>query len=414
MLGKDILRKAYLSPTFRFGTATRAISISYTPGLAITVTLSWIADVYLNTQLDVEISFDGGTTWVIAKNNATATGFIIASVPGSYDILVRFCFYSTRLDIAPVLESFNATVHQQPSLYSVAFLVLQDYGLNLNTDFWIDPELFDFLIDYGWIDPITYRDALKLIVTAALAYVYVDRNNIIRIEGSDYLETYRASSVKTISRSEYFERANPDVWDSIKNSVAVTTQPLEPDATSQVYGAQIDVAKGTSVTVTVKYTKTPVQNAAATLTTPPTGCNITSETYYTWGAIVTISNTDTSDHTVTLDIEGEQLTVKNSTVVEEIDSASIRDFGEIVYQFPNNSFVQSTAIAKLIAQKLVASMSNARRDMSMAWRGNPAIDIGDKIKTDDSRTSQAFYWITHREITFDGSYKESINGRLAQ
>jgi len=48
-------------------------------------------------------------------------------------------------------------------------------------------ELQEFLIPYAYFEPVSHRETLRQIATACAGQVYVDRKNVIRVEGPSFL-----------------------------------------------------------------------------------------------------------------------------------------------------------------------------------------------------------------------------------
>lgn len=292
------------------------------------------------------------------------------------------------------------------TLYDIIEAACQDFGM-LAGSYWIDPTLDVEIIPYAYIDKTKHREAIRLAVEAGLATATMDRLGVLRIEGHDFMRLNNTESEKAISAAEYFTRKNPSRFSQICNVVNVNALPLSPDASpSLVYqNTQVVIPAGESVTVTAIYTDKPVLSASASLVSPPGGVSITGSTYYPWGADVTIHNSGGAEATVELDVSATVLRVSSGSKAQARDESSIAEFGELAYDFPDNPLIQSHAIAQEIADIILASYANARRDLSQEWRGDPALELGDRITTDDSRNSQNQYYIVRQSLAWDGTLR---------
>lgn len=297
-------------------------------------------------------------------------------------------------------------VQQNVSLYALAEQVLHDVGL-LPGEYWIDPVLQQTVIPWAWLQPMSHREALRLIAEAALAVVYADRDGVVRIETMGRVP---ATPVLTITADDYFPPLQaPSRQDQVANEIVVTTQPLRPaDAPQEVYRSTtpISVPAGQTVTVRVQYNQPPVIEAEASLVLPPAEVSITDVTYFAWGAEVTIQNTGTSAVDVTLVITGKPLSVQGGEQVVARDPVSITENGVLRYQYPDNPLVQTLAQAQAIATALLASAKDPRRDLELEWRGNPALELGDRVTV----VGQDVH-VIRQEITWAGALSARMTGR---
>jgi hypothetical protein len=157
-----------------------------------------------------------------------------------------------------------------------------------------------------------------------------------------------------------------------------------------------------------------VLEAEALLDNPPSGCSIYSATYYAWGAVITLQNTNAEEKTVELYVKGKPLKVIGSQEVISEDDQSVLDNGELIYEFPKNHLIQTKTIAEKIAAKLLASYKDPRRDLTMDWRGNPALELTDRITTYDYRDENtADFHVIGQELSYDGVLTATLKGRRA-
>jgi hypothetical protein len=158
----------------------------------------------------------------------------------------------------------------------------------------------------------------------------------------------------------------------------------------------------------VYYNKTPVIDVVATLDSPPASVAITEATYYGWGASVSIRNTNLTDQQVMLVIEGKPLTVRNKERAIARDETSITENGVLTFEFPANPLVQTLAQAQAIADALLASVKDPRRDIEFDWRGNPALELGDRVTVKGKD-----YHVIRQEISWQGYLSARLTGRRA-
>jgi hypothetical protein len=296
------------------------------------------------------------------------------------------------------------------TLYNIATFVLQDAGLYPG-EWVIDPSLQNIVIPYAWFDPISHRDALRQIAEAGLATVYADRDGKIRIES---FALTGGTSELTITEDEYFPPLSaPSKQEGVANEIVVATHPIEPVTTAvEVYKSSTPstIPANTTRLVTVYYSTTPVMDAAASLVDPPAGVSIVAgETaYYAWGAKVAVQNTNTSDQEVIVKVDGKTFKALSKERVVARDDASILDNGVLQYEFPTNPLVQTLGQAEAIANALLASFKDPRRDIDMTWRGNPALLLGDRITVKGQD-----YHVIRQEIEWAGVLSARLTARKA-
>lgn len=311
-----------------------------------------------------------------------------------------------RLELLRKSTYRSSQVQQNVSLYALAEQVLRDAGLH-PWEYVIDPALQQIVVPWAWLQPMSHREALRIIAEAALAVVYADRDGVVRIEA---MGSVPAEPVLEITPDDYFPPLQtPSRQDQVANEIVVTTQPLRPaDDPQQVYRSTtpITVPAGQTVTVTAKYNQPPVIEAAASLVSPPVGVSITGATYYAWGAEVTIQNAGASSADVTLVITGKPLSVQGGEQVVARDPVSITENGVLRYQYPDNPLVQTLQQATAIAQALLASAKDPRRDIEVEWRGNPALELGDRVTV----VGQDVY-VIRQELTWAGALSARLTGR---
>jgi len=314
-----------------------------------------------------------------------------------------------RLELLRKSTYSTSQVQQNKTLYDLAVAVLQDAGLK-SDEYWVDPELQQYTIPYAYFEPQSHREALRKIAEACLGQVYCDRNGIVRVEGPSLLASKTTADL-TITQDDYFKKDNPVRWGQIANYIEVETQPLRPDVSQEVYRSNdpVSIAAGQTLTLTVYYNQTPCINASASLV-GATNTIISAATYYAWGADITLKNNGTTAESVTIVINAQPLKIMNKEKAIAKDEQSITDNGLIRYTFPANSLVQTLSIAQTIANKLLASFKDPRRDVEVEWRGNPALLLGDRAKVTD-RNEQNDYYVVRQELEYSGALRARLSGR---
>jgi len=313
-----------------------------------------------------------------------------------------------RLELLRKSTYQTSQVLVNKTLYELAEIVLQDAGLNSN-EYIIDTDLQTIVVPYAWFSPVSHREALRRIAEAGLAVVYQNRDSKIQIESMIIAED---EPVLEITDDDYFPPLRaPSRQDQVANEIIVDTQPLRPATTpEEVYRSNepIAIPASSTKTITAYYNKEPVIEAVASLDNPPDGVSIIGANYYGWGASIKIRNTNENDEEVTLVINGKPLEVRNKERAIARDEASIIENGVLTYEFPANPLVQTLSQAQMIADTLLASAKEPRRDIDLEWRGNPALELGDRVTVKGKD-----YHVIRQELDWQGYLLARLTGRRA-
>jgi len=336
-----------------------------------------------------------------------------------------------RLELLRKSTYSNSVVQQNKTLYELAEMVLQDAGLT-EEEYWIDAELQEYVVPYSYFESQSHREALRKIAEACLGQVYCDRNGIIRIEGPSYTENRARQAVGTyflegaypaeaesieaygIGPDDYFSKNNPLNWSEIANYIEVETQPLRPDAEEEVYRSNdpVSINAGETKAITAYYNHTPCIDAVASIEGTGT---IIDATYYAWGATVKVYSDTAGEFTLVINAKPLKILNKEKAIAQ--DEESITDNGKLRYEFPKNPLVQTLDVAQKIADKLLQYYKEPRRDVSIEWRGNPALELGDIIIVPDYQRdnidNRGYYYIIKQELEYDGSLRATLKGRRA-
>jgi len=336
-----------------------------------------------------------------------------------------------RLELLRKSTYSTSYVQENKTLYELAEIVLNDAGL-IPEEYYIDLELSDYLVPYSWFGEQSHREALRKIAEACLGQVYCSREGIIRIEGPSHMEGIISESTGTfflegtfpaeidgiieaygIGPDDYYTKDNPLKWSEIANYIEVETQPLRPDTLQEVYRSNdpISISSGQTKNMTVFYNESPCINAAASLEDAPAGCVISNATYYAWGANIEVSSSATGTFTLVINAQPMKILNKEKAIAQ--DENSIIDNGRLKYSFPANPLIQTLEMAQAVADKLLASFKDPRRDLELDWRGNPALLLNDLIVVPDYKDSRGYYYVTKNELEFDGTLRARLSGRRA-
>jgi hypothetical protein len=93
----------------------------------------------------------------------------------------------------------------------------------------------------------------------------------------------------------------------------------------------------------------------------------------------------------------------------ETDGESVRRYGEKALVINDNNLIQTTEIAELIAESIVAITASASRDIDLDWRGDPTDELGDVVSVNGTHGV-----IVAQELNFNGALKASMQIRRVE
>ncbi len=313
-----------------------------------------------------------------------------------------------RLELLRLGEFKASTIYSGQTLKVLAETVLADAGLTVN-DYAIDAALNN-IIPYAWFEGLQYRNCLKRLAEAGLARVYCDHEGIITME--PYQNAAFAEFV--YDRHNSFNKNNPLAWSSVVNYVQVESAPRTAGADGTIYSDSntVVVPAGGSVTKFYMFLESPcVDVGTPTFTQSSTHITITDHTDYSWASSVTFANSAGADENVTsVSINGKILAVTGAETVTSSDAESITRIGKQAMSSPfTNVFIQSYARAKEIADALLASYKDPRRDVTIECRGNILLGLGSRIMAPEYLNgSLADYTIVRQTLRWDGGLTATI------
>jgi hypothetical protein len=327
-----------------------------------------------------------------------------------------------RMELLRKSDFFSGVLYENQTLKYLAEAVLEDAKLIYpDLVYTVDSALADFVIPYGWFKKQSHFAALNTIVTACLGRAYCDRLGVVKILGP----VIATPSVDEITGQNYFDIEQPANTEEIANVISVKTQPLQPSTVvdENVYTSSEDLSMVScdTETFTCEYKEAPIINAsieeidvsmegAGTFT-------VISSTWYAWGADIKVYCTVSG--LFKIKIKGTKFVVADSAVIIKRDTEtfnnSIREFGEQRYEFKDNPFVQTAAVANSIANTLLDSFRLTRKDANLNWRGNPAFELVDVLTLPEyvknGVDNKSDFYITKQQFEFDGGLKATLSGR---
>jgi len=237
-----------------------------------------------------------------------------------------------------------------------------------------------------------------------------------------------------ITADNYFKKNQPSKSEELKNVVRIPVSPLAlDDFDDELYisGTPLDFANAETKTIEIEFsdipTKSPEAKAyitdaegellyhATTGNITNTELNITTETYYAWGAGLVITNNTGSQKYIVIVVSGYPLIVKGGENIESRDEDGIIENGILVHELKANHLIQDRELGKNIADTLLDSYKTARKDINLDWRGNLDLNLRDEITVPEYDKNdiytEADFIIFKQTSDYDGTFKQATNGR---
>ena len=278
--------------------------------------------------------------------------------------------------------------------------------------------LFDYTVPICWFGKDNYMGLLRHLVEVGLGQAYMSKDDVLIIEdwnGNDGAETPDI----TLTTSSYFSKDLPENTDDLSNIIKVNVHTLtaageETTVYDSGEGGERSIAASSSETISIEFTSIPVSDPTIIIYEESTGVTMSVVSTYAYGADLLIENSEGTIGSYKIKATGTEYSYNVVTPIELRDETSIFMYGEKTYEYPNNHFVQTETVGNAIAAKLLATYKTLRKDLTIEWRGNPAVELGDTVQAPiyyKNPTSVASYVIVKNNIKFDGGLEYSTNAR---
>ena len=307
----------------------------------------------------------------------------------------------------------TSEIYENTTLYTFLETVLEDAKLQMpDLTYSIDARLADYTIPYAWLDRMSHMSAIRTIVEAAMGRAYCNRDGMLIILGCDDIG---GTSALAITKDHYFSKVQPAKTEEVANTINVAVLPLIEGASKTIYETQESL---TATTVQIKYSFAEKEKAAFTALAKAyevvggvrtaTEFTVTAATYYAWGADLTVANGGAEYDVV---ITGTMLELSGEEIATAEDADSIAEMGVLKYEFPKNPLIQNRTLGQNIADTLLASYADWRRDVDVDWRGNPALGLADVVTLPTYGVATDDFYAVRQTIDFDGTLRAKLSGR---
>ena len=321
-----------------------------------------------------------------------------------------------KLESLRTSQYSTSAVYENLSLGAMAARVFEAGSVTID-QYSIHEDLYDIIIPYAWTDNISCREALSRIAAAASGRVYCDRDGLVVLEPYVVPET----SEFEFTRDNFFSKDHPLAWTQIANYVEVHATPLIPTAAVEIYNdtTAFSVPAHTTPHQTVKkfciFSQTPAFDVVTPITFTTDGGTISVDniSIYSWAAEITFLNTGVSAANVTsITIMGKNLVPAGISASIASDEVSIRTCGKCDGPVIESELIQTETQAQAIADALLASYKDPRRDLTLSARGSIMLRLGSRVTAPDYLDAELTdYTILRQDITWDGGLRVDVTAR---
>lgn len=290
------------------------------------------------------------------------------------------------------------------TMYEITEDILQKGGLT-PSQYIISEELKNMVVPMAFIPKISVWDALQEIANAGLCKIYMDRQDrtIVRAESEVSIEeTVRISPsnmftyTSNITLTEFANSVNVEYCEITLSDDLVDTAEIE--VVLNPYESKVVECDYTS---DIAYASAVSDNAKVRISNFTSGVN---------AGTMTVSNTSGEYATAIITISGNAIEV-NSKKINKQDAESVDNFGVIEYTHPASELVQSSEHAVYIANILLGKMKANQGNITTTWRGNPALQLGDRYECEDRFGDTNKLICEYNKFSFDGGLKQETRGR---
>lgn len=296
-------------------------------------------------------------------------------------------------------------VKQNVSVYTFLTELFTLVGLKAS-EYNIDDVLKSQIINYAYPIVGKFGDTLVEIAKSHMCYIYVDRNDIVRVKSlripndviSIWNDDNQIISSKVIST---LQKENSGVMVTYHNKsiteeyslVTLSEQVLQPGETEF---PNVLIEKG------------PLYKAAHCLTESKNLTYVSGITYSPWDISLKITNTYTKSEVATITIYGSTISTEAKSCVSDYDKTLVNRVGIKMLEI-EGEYIDSESHANLLKSAFMRYISNPTPIIELTTRGNPCVTIGDVITINDNTNKiHRDLVITRQQFRYDGSLECTV------
>ena len=290
---------------------------------------------------------------------------------------------------------FNHQTQINKSLGALIEYVLEDAKTSLAfIEYIIDESLYEVVIPYAWFEHGSHTAALRKLSLCYPVHIYCNRlGQICAMPQKLHLDYYYdiwADDTNVIDKnysSLYTALPNIVNVQVISPLIVADEQLVQSTGEFTVYGND---------TVTLNFSSPYVSDLRVVIE-----CDDTidySFAAYSWGIIIDFTG---SGVVRTITCTGSCVDTSTTTTVSKRNAESVRLDGAITRDV-SSDFIQTTALANLLIERLFMLSENDKYDATVNYRGDIALSINDPILLKDGIAPDNRYNIKRHELAWNG------------
>ncbi len=234
-----------------------------------------------------------------------------------------------------------------------------------------------------------------------------------------------------INENNYYDKVQPAKSEELLNSIEVNHYPLQiQDFNDEYYKSMeaIPINPPAVVDVECVYSGPPCLEPTATAYETNADGELTyngvtgeisngqlstsNVVYYAWG--VSLSVTGEGNFFVIV-VSSTPLKSQGVEGYTAQDTSSVLENGVLKYSYPKNHLIQSRLEATAIATTLLATYVIPRKDISLSWRGDPALELTDVASIPEYNKNGIYtegnFTVYRQSLIYNGTLKAKLDGR---
>jgi len=294
--------------------------------------------------------------------------------------LIAYATARDRLNLLNTTDFDSSVLYLNNSVYDLFLIILDDAGLTPE-EYYVDPVLQDIILPKAWFTRMTHREALQHLAGCCLVNIYCARDGKLIIKDVSPTPTVMANY---LDDTNVYEKEFPLAWADVANYIETRTTKVTLEAQSEIFSLKeaIEVPAQSELEVSYAYNTEAATNIQAPVIVADVGISVKTFTPYCWGFTVVLQNTALSSGYVTeMSVDGQIITTPPGTIVVAKDDALIRHDGKVKATI-EHPFIQDFSYAQQLSIAILERTKVSKQDIVIQGRGDIAVVLGDRIKTD--------------------------------
>lgn len=286
--------------------------------------------------------------------------------------------------------------------------ILSSFGLSSDR-YVVDVSLAEFVIPYGYIDIMSYRQALEYVLDFCGGNAYVDRDGKVIVKSIKNWVT-SPNSKETIGGNKHFDK-DINIKKDFINFLDFNLKAIKPKNNNEdILSLDVEVAGDALIfEEDIKYDFNPCIDGFATLENNTCGASIDDISYHSWG--ISVKVVSLSAGSFTLKVVGKPFVeVKTPSVIVKDNSAT--EYKKL--KVSDNNLRQTRQSCINYATYFMQVFDEDSKYIDLTYFGNLNTNIEDCIEGytwRNEETSKEKFRILKQELEYNGVLRVRIVGR---